>query len=228
MRRLRRLLPCALTGLVSWTSSIATAAEPASWSDRHEIVVRQRIPYERAGRTSLSAYAGVIPNDPFVVYFPVGVRLAHHLNESLGLDLSTSYLDTLVADRALRSEIGSPSGATAEVVLRDAPVMRSQLGIGWSLFAAKARRNASETLNLRGTIRAGFGALLTRNDRAGLLARPEAFAGLGIATHVDSMRTFDVEIRQMMFQRDEGGVLMPTEISLGLTHHFGGPLEGYR
>ncbi len=204
------------------------AAAPKPWAKNDAITVVERLPYERAGRYYLTAFVGVVPNDPFVIYAPVGLRVGRYFNESLALDLSLSYLDTLAFDRDLRGRIGRSGEASSAVSLQDHPVGRAQCSAAWSLFAGKMRSPGGRPIHVRGHVLAGFGALLARDAADAIDPRAEGLVGLGFAAQVTDTGTVGLEVRQTLFRRESGGVLTPTELSLAYTHIFGGPLGGAR
>ena len=207
---------------------VSDQVAPVAWEENDTITVIQRLPYERAGRFYVTAFAGVVPNDPFVVYTPVGLRVGRFFNESLALELSASYLDAFAFDRDLRGRVGRSGEASSTVSLQDHPVARAQCSAAWSLFAAKARTASGQPIYLRGQLLAGFGALLARDATDAIDPRAEGLAGFAFSAQISDTGSVGAEVRQTLCRRDSGGVLTPTEISLAFTHVFGGPLGGVR
>ncbi len=191
-------------------------------------MVIQRQPFERSGRWSLTPFVALIPNDPFVTYVPVGVRLGRFFNESFLVELSGSYMDALAFDRDLRNRVGVTADDEGRVTLQDQQVARAQWSASWTLLNAKGRWYGDELVYLRGHLLAGFGTVVARDASDALDARPEGLFGLGFETHLGAVSSLRVELRQGVFQRDGGGALFPTEISLGLSWYLGGELEGVR
>ena len=218
-------LSLCLLGLLLATPASAVGDQ---WPDEDGVVVIQRLPFERTGRWSLSPFFGVVPNDPFVTYLPVGLRIGHYFNESFLLELSGAYLDALTVDRDLRKRVGITADDEGSVALQDQQVARAQWSAGWTVLSAKARWFGDELLYIRGHLLAGFGTVLARNADDDLEARPEGLFGAGFEAHTGESTSVRVEIRQGGFQREGGGALFPTEFSLGLVWYPGGPLEGVR
>ena len=181
----------------------------------------QRQPYERADHWTLTPFVGLVANDPFVVYAPVGLRLGHFFNESLLAELSGAYLDVLSVDRQLRDEV------TSAVRLEDHQVARAQLTAAWTLLTAKGRW-FDAPLYLRGHLLGGFGAVLARDADDALDPRAEGVFGLGFEAHLTGFSSLRLEVRQSVFERQSGGTLLPTEVSLGWMLYPGGPLGGRR
>jgi hypothetical protein len=218
---MRLALPLLLLTLLSPAG--AGAADPdAAWAESDSMVVIQRQAYERSGRWSLSVFGGLVPNDPFEVYLPVGLRLGLFLNESFEVQLSGSYLDALAVDRDLRDRVAS------DVQLSDHQVARLQWSAGWTLLSAKGRWFGGEMRYLRAHLLGGFGIVLARDASDEIDPRPEGLFGLGIEAHLSDTTSLRVEARQGVFQRADGGALLPMEISVGWVSYFGGPLGGVR
>jgi hypothetical protein len=55
-----------------------------------EVKVVQPRQVTKKGALELDAVVGVIPNDAFVIYFPLGLRLGYHLAEEWAIDLGLS------------------------------------------------------------------------------------------------------------------------------------------
>ena len=199
----------------------AAAQGAGKWADEDEVVVVQRQPYERDGRWPVTVYAGLVPNDPFVVYLPVGLRVGRFFNESLLSEISVSYLDALAGYRELRDEV------TSSVQLEDHQVARAQWTAAWTLLAAKGHWY-EERVYVRGHLLGGFGAVLARDATSRLDPRAEGVFGVGFEVHLTGATSLRVDVRQSIFARQAGGTLLPTEISLGWLLYPGGPLGGRR
>ncbi len=204
----------------------AEPTPPRPWTAAPDLEVVQQLPYERAGRWRLTAFAAMVPNDPFVAFFPMGLRVGRFLNEAFDLELSLSYMDRLSVDRDLRAATADAGGA--RVALTDHPVARAQLDTAWTLLSLKGRVADGSVLHVRGALLAGFGALAARDADDAIAPRAEAMFGFGLEAHTGEAHSLRLEVRQSMFQRTGGGVLMPTELSIGIAHYFGGPLGGVR
>ncbi len=214
------LLPCA--------ASAQETTPEQDWASRDDFVVVQRLPYERSGRMTLAPFLAIIPNDPFTAYLPVGLRFGYFLNESFHTEFSASYMDLLTVDRDLRKRVGRSDEEQSAVKLQDHQVARAQWSASWTLVSAKARWWDGQTVYLRGHVLGGFGAILARNAADELDPRAEGLFGLGFEAHVADSGSIRLEGRQGIFQREAGGALLPTEISLGYAFYFGGPLGGVR
>jgi len=216
-----------LVALLFAPSPARADADP--WGGERDVVVIQRLPYERSGRWAVTPFAAVIPNDPFVTYLPVGLRIGRFFNEGFLLELSASYMDELSVDRDLRARVGSTTDeATSTVKLEDHQVARAQWSAAWTLVSAKGRWFGDDLLYVRGHLLGGFGTLLARNAADELDARPEGLFGVGAEAHLGGSTSLRVELRQAVFQRQGGGALFPTEFSVGYVWYPGGALGGLR
>ncbi|MBU1432919.1 hypothetical protein KKF91_20460 [Myxococcota bacterium] len=211
-----------------WLSLTSAHGASLGWADQDDIVVIQRLPYERAGRWALTPFIGMIANDPFTVDLPVGGRFGRFLNESLMLEVSGAFIGPLSIDRDLRRRVGQGDSGEVRVTLKDHALGYGQVSANWTALSAKAWWLGGEILYLRGHLLAGFGAAWVEADAGAPAARAEALFGLGFEAHLSARGSLRVELRQTAFQRLDGGALTPTEISLGWSYYLGGPLAGAR
>lgn len=214
--------------LILFTALPAAAADTDRWGDEEHVVVIQRLPFERSGRWAVTPFAAVIANDPFVTYLPIGLRIGRYLNEGFLLELSTSYMDTLTVDRDLRDRVGTNEDDQGSVTLQDHQVGRVQLSTAWTLVSAKGRWFGDDLMYIRGHVLGGFGSVLARDAADDLDPRPEGLFGAGFEAHLSAEASVRLELRQAVFQREGGGALFPTELSVGLVWYPGGPLGGVR
>ena len=81
-------------------SSVARADEPSSIDDQFEKYWGEKVPvpsvyrrvYAQKGRHEGTLYSGVVPNDSFFAFFPIGLRYNWYPIEDLSIEVSGSYL----------------------------------------------------------------------------------------------------------------------------------------
>src|SRR5690606_35261752 len=52
--------------------------DPLFWSKTRDIFTVQKRPFQKEGRFAVSVYGGIIPNNIFEQYYPVGVRVNYY------------------------------------------------------------------------------------------------------------------------------------------------------
>ena len=113
----------------------------------------------KEGRIGLTGYVGVIPNNVFAQYFPIGLRLNYFILENLGLELSGNYscgfgkseaeketgFRQCGRDTGLRRTLQDDQGIGAtSVLLGDEQLAHVNFGFNWSpVFGKTAWRNSS-------------------------------------------------------------------------------------
>ena len=197
----------------------------AYWT--REVVAVQPRRHPKARRFELLAHAGVIPNDPFVVYVPLGLRAAFHVTEQVALELGFAY--NLQADTDLRDYL-EENDAQLRARVRDRQQLRAAGTVCWSPVYGKLAV-AGAILHLDGHLLAGAGIVRIQAQPLVDLAaatRPDFHLGAGVRLFMGSRWLLRLELRQHVYLRPEsgvgggGGLGFPTEVSLGVGILLGG------
>jgi outer membrane beta-barrel protein len=229
-------LAIAVTVAVTLLASVVYAQQPPAakaetdprfWQQRRQVGVVQKRKYPKARAFELAAYAGVIPNDAFVVHLPIGARFTHHLSERFAWEASASF--TLDVDTALRSFL-MDEDANLSAQVRDRQRARFDAGILWSPLYGKLAWLNSSVIYVDVFASAGGGAVYTAADDIGRDAsvRPELYLGLGMRVFLSRALSLRLEYRQLAYLRvddpsgESGGLATPSELSIGVGWLFGG------
>lgn len=205
--------------------------DPNYWSKVRKVHTVQKREFQKVQRFSATLYGGVIPNNIFERYFPVGLRLNYFILENIGFELAGSR--SFRAKTSLEDVLNETQGVNAESVrVADSQVWHTNFGIVWSPFYGKASwyENAIGyfDLNLFG----GMGMVFTRSeseDDRGLpynelpmTIKPEGVLGGGLAWYFSDHVSVRADYRQFIFQKVSGvgGVANPSEVSLGFGWFF--------
>jgi outer membrane beta-barrel protein len=78
------------------------------WGKERDVKVIQKRVFEKDQRHEIGILVGIIPNDSFFNYFPVGLRYDYFLNESVAIELSGAYVPSV--DTNLRKDLLKFSG----------------------------------------------------------------------------------------------------------------------
>lgn len=202
-------------------------SDPLYWSKVRGIETVQRREILKEGRFGITAYAGIIPNNIFEQYFPVGGRLNYFVLENLGLELSGSY--ALSADTGLIDTLqdGQGVGATA-VQLGDRQRGHVNVGVMWTpAFGKMAWRNKSLNyfdfylLGGAGTVFKSTQATIG-SDEEEINPAVEGMLGAGMFFFLGQRMALRLDFRQFIFAKVTGGVANPSEVSLGVMFMPGG------
>lgn len=229
------LLMAAAPALAQEAKSEATATEnavaadssnPLYWAQMREVYTVQKRAFEKEGRFALSVYGGVIPNNIFEKYFPVGLRANYYVLENIGLELAVAY--AAKSTTSLKETIQDSTGVNAQdILIGDSQVMHTNFGLVWSPFYGKMAFYNEGPIYFDVFLVAGVGMVLTQtqrdfNEPFETAAKPEGVLGAGAALYFGEHLGVRADFRQFVFEKvaGVGGVANPSEISLGATWFF--------
>jgi outer membrane beta-barrel protein len=219
------VLPGSLAALLLLTAGTPAAAQDEEsaaaladsiWKPPTEVVQSRRV--EKARAVELVALFGVIPNDAFLVYLPVGLRAAYHFTERWALELSFEY--NLSVDTGLRDFLQS-NDAELRARIRDRQQLRAAASAVWSpLYGKLAAGHA--ILHFDGYLHGGAGILRLAAEPdvgQGASVRPDFHLGAGVRAFLGSRFVLRLELRQYLFARpgaagQSGGVGAASEVDL--------------
>lgn len=232
----------AATAAAAPAAASAEAAEPAEaeedplagmsaddklyWSTMRNVYTLQQRRFQKSKRFGVSLYGGLIPNNIFEQYVPVGLRMSYFILENIGVELSGSYNISLKT--RLENQIREESGlAAGQVLIGDTQLSHTNFGIVWSPFYGKAAFYNSGLLHFDLFLFAGAGVVVAQttpdfNADPETEIKPEGALGGGIAFFLGDHVVGRVDFRQFVFPKVEGvgGVANPSEVSLGLGYFF--------
>jgi outer membrane beta-barrel protein len=218
------------TGVVAQTADEAEMPTQegdldAFWAERRGVRVVQRRLYETDGDVQLTLFFGAIPNDPFLRYYPIGLRAAYWTSNQLALELSGEYIgDALRSESDLAAFLNERGGV--DVFLRDEQLWRANIAALYSPIYGKFSLIGRKLAHFDWFFGGGIGVVNTRSpisDNVGVTEtsiKPEVTLATGWNLHFSQRFAMRIDYRQYIFQKDGGGVAMPSEISLGASVFF--------
>lgn len=204
-------------------------SDPGYWSDIREVQTVQRRPFQKVNRFALSAYGGVVPNNIFEKYIPVGLRLNYFILENIGLELAGSYAITSETSvEAILNESSAGGASANQVFIGDRQVGQINFGIVWSPFYGKTTIGDLDIGYFDFYLIGGAGVVLTQvenntNPEGGpVQAKPEGVVGAGLSYYFLDNAAVRLDYRQFIFAHagNVGGVATPSEISIGAGWFF--------
>lgn len=198
--------------------------DPMYWATVRGVETVQRREILKEGRFAVSAYGGIIPNNIFEQYVPVGLRLNYFVLEQVGLELSGNY--ALAMDTGLTATLKDDQGAGASaVLLGDKQISHVNFGVMWTpVFGKLAWRNKSLNyfdfylLGGVGTLIKSTEATINGADTTGFVV--EGTLGAGFFFFFNEHVALRTDYRQFIFGKGTGGVANPSEVSVGATYMF--------
>lgn len=194
----------------------------AIWAERRTVRVIQRRLYPTDGEFQLTLFAGSVPNDPFINYFPVGLRFGYWFSESIAVELSGSFL--LSTNTDLKEFLNAEN---VDVFERDEQLYRANAAVLWSPLYGKFSFLGNKLAHFDWYLGTGVGVVGVRNPVSGFEGvrtsdsiAPEVTVLTGWNLHLHDRWALRLDYRQGIFQKDGGGVAYPSEISLGGSFFF--------
>lgn len=199
---------------------------PLYWAQMRDIYTFQKRAFEKEGRLAVSLYAGVIPNNIFEQYFPIGLRLNYYILENIGIELSSSY--NFVSSTNLRETVQDGTGIGAQAILiGDTQRSHTNFGVLWSPFYGKFSFYDRSLYYFDIYLFGGAGLAITQTQgdfgaEPSTTAKPEGTLGAGMAIYLGEHAGVRLDYRQFVFQKVAGigGVANPSEVSLGFSWFF--------
>lgn len=196
------------------------------WSQMRDIYTYQPRAFLKERRFGISVYGGLIPNNIFEQYFPVGVRLNYFILENIGLELAGSY--AFKSDTKLQPLIRESGGVGAQqILIGDTQVSHTNFGVVWSPFYGKTSFYDNVLTYFDLFLFAGAGLVVkettpTFNAEPEREIAPEGALGAGIAFYFGNSVTLRADFRQFVFEKvaGVGGVANPSEVSIGVGYFF--------
>ncbi len=219
-----------LAALMFAGPSLATAEETdesmldrkldAYWGEKREIRTIQKRLFLKEKRWQFTVFGGVVPNDEFQTFVPMGGRLGYYITEDIGLEASGAY--ALASESELRSflldEFGE--GGTTEIFLTQFLDWYGHVDFLWSPFHGKFGVFTSKLFHFDFYTAVGVGV-------QGLVVQfPNAPAesdiaiagnvGLGAMMYVLDWMAIRIDYRHFIHENKAGDDLSsPLELSLG-------------
>jgi len=207
--------------------------DPHYWAKVRKVHTVQKREFQKVGRFGISAYGGLIPNNIFERYYPVGVRLNYFILENIGLELAGSR--ALRAQTPLEGVMNEGQGINAETVrVADTQVWHTNFGILWSPLYGKTSFYESAINYFDVYLFGGAGMVVTKTPEFANQPlsdidpqiKPEGVLGAGVSFFVFDGGVIRADFRQFLFQKvppengGPGGVANPSEVSLGFGWFF--------
>lgn len=199
--------------------------DPLYWAKIRGIYTIQKRAFQKEGRVSATVYGGMIPNNIFERYYPVGLRLDYYVLENLGVELATSY--AFKSATGLEEQLKEASGTGAQQVLvGDTQLSHTNFGVVWSPFFGKTAFHNTALNYFDLYVFAGVGLVITEtvpdfNADAEVEPKPEGALGAGMAYYLGESAVFRADYRQFVFAKvGDAGVAKSSEVSLGLGWFF--------
>lgn len=194
-------------------------SDPLYWAEMRDVFTVQKRPFIKEGKFSATVYAGIIPNNIFEQYFPLGMRFNYFILENIGLELSGSY--SLKSESGLGDTVTDPQGIGAQdFLIGDTQRIHSSLSVLWSPFYGKTSFYNSALNYFDIYVAAGAGVVVTEtqpdfNTPTTSDTNVKGVLGAGLAYYFGQHVALRLDYRQFLYNTQTGGLTKASEVSLG-------------
>lgn len=189
------------------------AALSKYWSRRQDKAPLIDGLYTHKGRHELTVYTGVLPNDNFYSYVPLGLRWNYFIGEELGLEVAGDYL--LALDGDLKTFLTDKKLYKTFDQTPRRLVWNATAALIWSPLHGKLAIFTEKLLHFDLQASLGAGALGTDADGLGEVHFAGTF-GLAARMYASEALTVRLDYRQLVYP-GVSGVAFPAEVTLGVS-----------
>ncbi len=191
------------------------------WGQQREIEVVQKRLFEKDGRLEFTLFGSTIPNDDFIVYYPLGGRIGYHISESFDVEASFAY--ALNQDTGLTEFLKTdPAIGLKEADIEEIIQFYYHVDLLWSPIYGKISLLGAKLTHFDTYIGLGAG-LVHKTERTpgdnfqqNEVRKPAANIAAGFRWFLTDSFNVRTEYRHMFFEKARGGVSKPVELSLGV------------
>lgn len=199
------------------------------WGEKRDVRVIQKRLFLKDGRHEFSLFSGVIPNDEFYTFVPIGGRYTYFVAEDFGLELFGSY------NISIKSKVSEElwDSYSVEVFRRQEVDWTAGACFNWSPIHGKLGIFNKKLFHFDWQFALGLGALgsTVRTNDSGMVdveggesktkSRIDGAANLGTGLKLFFTDWFAVRLdyRSFLFKKFQGGVYHLAELSLGVAFY---------
>ena len=200
------------------------------WAKSRNISAYENQKFRKDSHWEATFNTGVVTNDDFYLFLPLGLSGTYFLSENMGVELDAAYFMTMTSDLATFLELDDVLGKLPQ---HEKLVFRTFANFLWSPIHGKLGALASKLFHYDIHFSAGVGALgvqvmdLDPADESRLIAGDMAVSaagqlGVGFRFWLNEEMAVRAGYRQYFNSSQLGGVTMPAEVQVGFSYFTGG------
>lgn len=201
------------------------------WAKRREIKNIHKRLFLKDGRHEFVLTAGIIPNDEFYTYYPVGIKYDYYFSEDFALELAGTYMPHKKTD--LQSFIEEDLFSGIEVRLPQSLVWQSGIGVVWTPLHGKVAIFDTKLGHFDFGIALGVMALgsdVQQENTTDIKPRIDVGGNVGatVRFYLNNFIAVRLDYRHFFFNGRNlddkaAGLSYPAEISLGVSFFTAAP-----
>ncbi len=187
------------------------------WSEKREVRVIQKRLHLKERRWEFTPYAGIIPNDDFFLYGPLGLRVAYFIDEDFSIEIGVAYA------LSTKSELENFLEKENLLIVNLPERLEWYAGVTglWSPIHGKFGIFATKLAHFDMFLSFGAGVIGTKlYDQERFKERAfniEGHLGAGFRLFMLDWLALRLEYRHYIYPSSKGGVSFPAELSLGVS-----------
>jgi outer membrane beta-barrel protein len=201
------------------------APEPAArtWAERRQVRVIEKRVFRKDTRHEFTVFGGLVPNDEFFTYVPVGLRYNYFFAEDFSFELWGNYL--VNTSTGLQSFLEEKTSFSILVEIPQTLLFLAGVDATWSPIHGKLSLPGGGLSHFDFHI--AFGAGVIGTEVVDTLSRATNFQldvsgnlGLGVRWFLNDFLSLRLDYRQYFYPADSsagGGLAYPVELTLGVS-----------
>jgi len=237
--RLQRLLGLVLVAMMAFPTNTLTENEPSSltrqfdqyWAKRRQVRNIHKRLFLKDGRHEFSIVGGIIPNDDFFLYYPIGARYDWYVTEDLAVEVDGSYIIETKSD--LEKFLEKQIYGSVNVDLPQKLMWQAGAGVMWTPFHGKIGAFSTYLGHFDFGIKLGvmaIGTEVSKDDNSAGKPRVDVGgnAGVTVRLYFLDFMALRIDYRHYFYaardtEDDVRGLSYLLEISMGLSFFTSAP-----
>lgn len=236
MKTLKLLLlagACALAPVITMPSTALAADEDTDaldkeldlyWAKKRDVRVIQKRLFLKESRHEFTVFGGLIPNDEFFTYVPVGGRYDFYFQEDFAIEVFGSYvfaIDTDLRDFLQAEDLLFIDSPQTLQWLAGASVLWSPIHGKFGIFTTKLAHFDLYLAFGAGVIGTTVIDQTTRVEESKVDVSGNV--GLGVRFFLNDFVALRFDYRNYFYPAETGGVAFPVELTLGVSFFTSAP-----
>lgn len=188
--------------------------------NRRLIKVIEPRPFRKDTRHEFTLFFGIVPNDDFFLYMPVGLRWNYFFAEDFSMEVWGLYDITIQS--SLKDFLEEKTKNAVLVEIPQTLVTMAGIDVTWSPLHGKLAMfgDTVSTFDFHIAFGAGFigsEVVDAQTKQTSFKADVSGNLGLGVRMHLSEMLSFRVDYRQYFYPSEAGGLAYPMEFTVGVS-----------
>lgn len=187
------------------------------WGVERDVSVIQKRVFEKDGRFEFSVNSGIVPNDEFFLYFPIGARVDYFFTEDIGIELAGAYIFSMNSD--LKGFLDKQKFFSSVELPQKLQFYGGLNGV-WNPIHGKISVLGEKLSHFDMALYFGAGMIGTKVYKGHVEKNKYSVygnVGAGLRFYLSDSSALRLDYRHFFYPAEGGGVSFPAEITLGFS-----------